>query len=56
MSFFLNDKVLYKKRNLVCTVVDVIDNRGYIIESDTPNIDGELWKLFDCEESEIEKV
>lgn len=52
----IGDKVLIKSRNLVGTIVHVMEypTVGYIVESDTPNIDGELWKLFDCHETEIE--
>lgn len=52
----LFDKVLIKERNIVGTIVHVMDYpyRGYIVESDIPNIDGEPWKLFTCKEADIE--
>ena len=61
--FELFEKVKIKAEGIIGTIVDINgsdDNKMYIVESDKPGKiegrDGGDFPLFDCEESEIEKI
>ncbi len=62
MMFKLNDKVKIKSSGIKGTVVDVSVKDGkpvYIVESDTENTPGgygDLWKLYDCNDNELEST
>ena len=61
MMFELYDKVKIKSNMVVGTIVDKsnIDVKtNYVVESDTKGTAGGYggeWKLYDCNENEIEK-
>lgn len=60
--FELYDKVKIKLNSIVGTIVDKSDINGktnYVVESDTKGTVGGYgseWKLYDCNENEIEKM
>lgn len=60
--FELYDKVKIKSNSIVGTIVDKSDINGktnYVVESDTKGTVGGYgceWKLYDCNENEIEKM
>lgn len=58
------EHVKIKKTGITGIVVDISErdgNKKYIIESDEKGVAGgwgeeDSWKLFDCEEDELEKI
>ena len=60
--FELNDKVKIKWNIIIGTIIDKSSINGktnYVIESDTKETAGGYggkWKLYDCNENEIEKM
>ena len=58
------DRVIIKKTGVTGIVVDISETRigrNYIVESDEKGVsDGygsaDSWKLFDCEENELERI
>nr|DAZ06727.1 MAG TPA: hypothetical protein [Caudoviricetes sp.] len=62
MMFELYDKVKIKSNMVVGTIVDKSNIKGktnYVVESDTKGTAGGYggeWKLYDCNENEIEKM
>lgn len=60
--FELYDKVKIKSNSIVGTIVDKSDINGktnYVVESDAKGTVGGYggeWKLYDCNENEIEKM
>ena len=60
--FDLYDKVKIITNGLFGTIIDISTVNGktnYVVESDEEYVHGgygERWKLFDCSETEIEKI
>jgi len=58
----LYDIVLIKENRIEGTVVDISYISGrpkYVVESNAPSVEGGYggkWKLFDCDENEIELI
>lgn len=64
MSIREFDKVKIKSSGIVGTVVDIHTTNGekvFVVESDQKGVPGgygswDSWKLFDCEEDELERL
>ena len=60
--FELYEKVIIKSNLVIGTIIDKSDINGkttYVVESDTKGTLGGYggeWKLFDCDDDEIEKM